>query len=61
MVGLNFDRNQFGMVRNYVYDETKARHISVATPGLLEALDIVYNAQELLAELKAASASSTKP
>ena len=51
MIGLNFDRNQFGMVRNFVYDETKARHISVATPVLLQALRYVYGADYLAEEL----------
>lgn len=53
LVGVNFDRNQFGMVRNFVYDETKARHISVSVPALLETLDKVYHADNVLAELKA--------
>ena len=53
LVGLNFDRNQFGMVRNFVYDEVKARHISVASPAILEALRHVYKADELLKELSA--------
>lgn len=52
MVGLNFDRNQFGMVRNFVYDEQKARHISVAAPAILEALDKVYGAGNLIEEIK---------
>lgn len=51
MIGLNFDRNQFGMVRNFVYDETKARHISVATPVLLQALRYVYGAEYLAEEI----------
>ncbi|HBM96420.1 TPA: hypothetical protein DD394_02615 [bacterium UBP9_UBA11836] len=51
LVGLNFDRNQFGMVRNFVYDEVKARHISVASPAILEALRSVYHADALLKEL----------
>lgn len=51
LVGLNFDRNQFGMVRNFVYDEVKARHISVASSAILEALRNVYHADTLLEEL----------
>ncbi|MGM9992954.1 MAG: S46 family peptidase [Candidatus Bruticola sp.] len=58
LVGLNFDRNQFGMVRNFVYDEVKARHISVASPALLEALRHVYHADSLVKEI---TASSSEP
>ena len=52
MVGVNFDRNQFGMVRNYVYDEVQARHISVSSAAIVEALDKVYGASNLVSELR---------
>ncbi|MBQ7501584.1 S46 family peptidase [bacterium] len=52
MVGLNFDRNQFGMVRNFVYDEQKARHISVSAPAIVEALEKIYGADSLVKEIR---------
>ena len=51
MVGVNFDRNQYGMVRNYVYDEVRARHISASSVALLTALRQVYQAEHLADEL----------
>lgn len=53
LAGVNFDRNQYAMVRNYVYDEAQARHISVAAPALLESLQKVYGASSLVQELLA--------
>lgn len=51
-VGINFDRNRFGLVRNFVYTEEQARHISVHSRGILEALKL-YECQELVQELTA--------
>jgi hypothetical protein len=51
VVGLNFDRNRHGLVRNYVYTDTQARHVSVHCRSVLEALDKIYEARELLKEL----------
>ena len=51
MVGVNFDRNQYGMVRNYVYDEVRARHISVSSAAVISALRNVYDAGFLADEL----------
>ena len=31
-VGINFDRNRHGLVRNFVYTDEQARHISVHSP-----------------------------
>ncbi|MSR32011.1 MAG: S46 family peptidase [Gemmataceae bacterium] len=50
LVGLNFDRNRHGLVRNFVYTEEQARHISVHAHGILEALETAYNAQTLARE-----------
>ncbi len=52
-VGINFDRNRFGLVRNFVYTDQQARHVSVHSRAIVESLDKLYNAKELLAELKA--------
>ena len=51
MVGVNFDRNQYGMVRNYVYDEVQARHISVSSAAMLATLRQVYGAGYLAEEM----------
>ena len=51
LVGVNFDRNRHGLVRNFVYTDEQARHISVHSRAVLEALKKLYNAEELLKEL----------
>ncbi len=51
LVGLNFDRNRHGLVRNFVYTEEQARHIAVHSRGVLEALRRLYEANELVEEL----------
>jgi Peptidase S46 len=50
-VGINFDRNRFGLVRNFVYTEEQARHISVHAKGILEALRKLYDCPALVKEL----------
>jgi hypothetical protein len=51
LVGVNFDRNRHGLVRNFVYTEEQARHISVHSKGILIALRELYDAGELAKEL----------
>src|SRR5262249_6027374 len=51
LVGINFDRNRHGLVRNFVYTDEQARHIAVHSRGVLEALRKVYDAPELVKEL----------
>ena len=51
LVGINFDRNRHGLVRNFVYTEEQARHISVHSRGVLEALRKLYGAADLAREL----------
>ncbi len=51
LIGLNFDRNRHGLVRNFVYTEVQARHVAVHSQGVLEALRKLYDAQELVKEL----------
>lgn len=52
VVGVNFDRNRYGLVRNFLYSEEQARHIAVHSKAVLEALAKVYHATELLNELE---------
>ncbi len=51
LVGINFDRNRHGLVRNFVYTDEQARHIAVHSRGVLEALRRLYGASALVQEL----------
>jgi hypothetical protein len=51
LVGVNFDRNRPGLVRNFVYTDVQARHIAVHCRAVLEALTKLYDAGELVKEL----------
>jgi hypothetical protein len=51
LVGINFDRNRHGLVRNFVYTDEQARHIAVHSRGVLVALRNLYDAAELAREL----------
>ncbi len=53
LVGLIFDGNIQSLAGNFGYDERYNRAISVAAPALLEALDTVYGAHDLVKELTA--------
>jgi Peptidase S46 len=51
LIGVNFDRNRHGLVRNFVYSDEQARHIAVHCLAVLEALSKLYDAGPLVAEL----------
>lgn len=51
LVGVNFDRNRHGLVRNFVYTDVQARHIAVNSRAVLEALRKLYPAEALVKEL----------
>ena len=51
LVGVNFDRNRHGLVRNFVYTEEQARHVSVSCEAVLHALGRLYDADALVGEL----------
>ena len=53
LVGINFDRNRHGLVRNFVYTDVQARHISVHCRSVIEALRKLYDAGALVQELTA--------
>ena len=53
LVGVNFDRNRHGLVRNFVYTEVQARHVAVHCRAVLEALRKLYPADALVKELTA--------
>ena len=50
LVGINFDRNRHGLVRNFVYTDEQARHIAVHGRAVLAALPL-YAAEALGEEL----------
>lgn len=51
LVGVNFDRNRPGLVRNFVYTDVGARHIAVHAGAIALALKEVYGAGALLSEM----------
>ncbi len=51
LVGINFDRNRHGLVRNFVYTDVQARHVAVHGRAVLEALRKLYDAEGLAKEL----------
>ncbi len=51
LVGINFDRNRHGLVRNFVYTDVQARHIAVHSKAVLEALRKLFDAGTLADEL----------
>jgi S1-C subfamily serine protease len=51
VIGLNFDRNRFGLARDFGYDDRLGRNIAVDVRGITEVLRSVYHADELLREL----------
>jgi hypothetical protein len=57
LVGINFDRNRQGLVRNFVYSDEQARHIAVHSRAVLEALAALYDAAPLLEELRTGRAA----
>ena len=52
VIGLNFDRNRYGLARDFVYDDRQGRNIAVDVRGITEALRSIYRANELLGELR---------
>ncbi|MBU6414044.1 MAG: S46 family peptidase [Planctomycetes bacterium] len=55
VVGLIFDGNIYSTVGDVFYDSANARAVAVDSRGMMEAFDKVYQAKELIAELKSAS------
>lgn len=51
LVGVMFDGNLESLPSTYLYTEEQARGVSVATQGIVEALEKVYRADALLREL----------
>ncbi len=51
LVGLIFDGNIESLALDLAYDDTRARAVAVAAPGILAALERVYGATALVAEM----------
>lgn len=51
LIGVNFDRNRPGLVRNFVYTDVGARHVAVHAGAIALALREVYGAGDLLGEM----------
>jgi hypothetical protein len=58
LVGLIFDGNIQSLVLDIAYDDTQARAVSVDATGILVALEKVYRADTLVAELSGGAAGS---
>jgi hypothetical protein len=52
LVGLVFDSNLDGLTNDVAYNETRGRAVSVDSAGIMHALEVVYEADELVGELK---------
>lgn len=61
VVGLIFDGNIYSTVGDVFYDNQNARAVAVDSRGMIEAFDKVYNASELISELKSASIPRSSP
>ncbi|HEX8070423.1 MAG TPA: S46 family peptidase [Pyrinomonadaceae bacterium] len=59
LVGLNFDRNIYGLVGNFIYDETQKRNVGVHSRGMLVALRQLYGADALADELEGKGQAAT--
>jgi hypothetical protein len=54
LVGVIFDGNQDSLVLDIAYDNDRARAISVSVGAIMQSLEHVYDAEELVAELQRA-------
>jgi S1-C subfamily serine protease len=52
VIGLNFDRNRYGLARDFGYDDRLGRNIAVDVRGITEALRAVYRADGLLRKMR---------
>jgi hypothetical protein len=52
VVGIIFDGNIYSLVLDFIYTDEQARAVSVHSAGIMEALEKVYNAERVVAELR---------
>ena len=55
LVGIIFDGNIQSLGNRFVYSEEQARSVSVASQGIIEGLRAIYDAHELVGELREAA------
>ena len=53
LVGLNFDRNINGLSRDFIYLPEQGRNVMVDVRAIRAALDVVYDADRIVAEMVA--------
>ena len=53
IVGLNFDRNINGLSRDFIYLPEQGRNVMVDVRAIRAALDVVYDADRIVAEIVA--------
>ena len=51
VVGLIFDGNIESLIGRFTYDERQARSVAVHSSGIIEALRVVYHAEDLVKEI----------
>jgi len=60
IVGLNFDRNIEGLIRDYIYLPDRGRNVLVDVRAILEALDDLYDADRIVQEILTGDAVDTE-
>ncbi|MDX1530071.1 MAG: S46 family peptidase, partial [Rhodothermales bacterium] len=60
LVGLNFDRTVEGLLRDYIYLTDRGRNVMVDARAVLEALDVVYDLDRVVAELRSGEVVATE-
>ena len=51
LVGLIFDGNIQSLTSDYLYSDEQSRAVSVAGVGILEALESIYDARDLVVQI----------
>lgn len=59
VVGLIFDGNLDSLIWDYIFDAQTARSVAVDSRGLVEALKVVYGANELVREIQSGGKATT--
>ncbi len=60
IVGLNFDRNIEGLIRDYIYLPDRGRNVLVDVRAILEALDDLYDLDRIVEEILTGRAVATE-
>ncbi len=60
LVGLNFDRTIEGLSRDHIYFADRGRNVMVDARAVIEALDVVYDLDRIVAELRTGAAVASE-